>query len=258
MADPYSFPTDALLSELALRAPGVPILGGLESARSDDGTAALLFGDEVRPDGAVGISLDDVELLPCVSQGAAPVGPELTITAAEGNVIEELASRPALETLQRTVSHLSERERALVAGGLLIGIVVDPGKAEYQQGDFLVRGVAGADPDSGRVAVAAEVQEGEVIRLHARDTRSAHDDLQRQLRLCMDAVADNGPAGALLFSCNGRGAGMFGQCHHDATTVAEELGDAPAAGFFAAGEIGPVGRRSFLHGFTATVGVFPR
>jgi len=258
IADPYSFPTDTLLSELALQLPGVPILGGLESARTSDGTASLLFGDEVRPDGAVGVSLGDVELLPCVSQGAAPVGPELTITAAEGNVIEELAGRPALETLQRVVGQLPERERGLVAGGLLIGIVVDRGKAEYQQGDFLVRGIAGADPDSGRLAVAAEVHEGQVIRLHARDARSAHEDLQRQLRLCMDAVADSGPAGALVFSCNGRGAGMFGPCDHDATTVAEELGEAPAAGFFAAGEIGPVGGRSFLHGFTATLGVFPR
>ncbi len=258
IADPYSFPTDTLLSELALQAPGLPILGGLASARTSDGTAALLFGDEVRPDGVVGVSLGDVELLPCVSQGAAPVGPELTITAAEGNVIEELAGRPALETLQRVVGQLSERERALVGGGLLIGIVVDPGKAEYQQGDFLVRGIAGADPDSGRLAVAAEVHEGQVIRLHARDARSAHEDLQRQLRLCMEAVADSGPAGALVFSCNGRGAEMFGPCDHDARTVAEELEEAPAAGFFAAGEIGPVGGRSFLHGFTATLGVFPR
>ncbi|HEY2436254.1 MAG TPA: FIST N-terminal domain-containing protein [Solirubrobacteraceae bacterium] len=258
IADPYSFPTDALLSELALQAPGVPVLGGLESARVDDDSAALLFGDEVLPGGAVGVSLEDIDLLPCVSQGAAPLGPELTITGAEGNVIDELAGRPALETLQRTVAQLTGHERRLIAGGLLIGIVVDAGKADYEQGDFLVRGVAGADPDSGRLAVAAEVREGQVIRLHARDARSAHDDLRQQLRLRMDAAGDGGPAGALVFSCNGRGAAMFGASDHDAITITEELGGAPAAGFFAAGEIGPVGGRSFLHGFTATVGVFLR
>jgi small ligand-binding sensory domain FIST len=258
IADPYSFPTDALLSELALTAPGVPVLGGLESARAGDDGAALLFGDEVRPDGAVGVSLEDIELLPCVSQGAAPLGPELTITGAEGNVIDELAGRPALETLQRTVSRLSEHERALIDGGLLIGIVVEAGKADYEQGDFLVRGIAGADPETGRLAVAADVHEGQVIRLHARDASSAHEDLRRQLRLRMDAAGDGGPAGALVFSCNGRGAAMFGRCDHDAITIAEELGGAPVAGFFAAGEIGPVGGRSFLHGFTATVGVFLR
>jgi small ligand-binding sensory domain FIST len=258
LPDPYSFPTDALLSELAVKAPGVPVLGGLESARTDDGTAALLFGDEVRPDGAVGVSLEDIELLPCVSQGAAPLGPELTVTAAEGNVIYELAGRPALETLQRVVAQLSEHERGLIGGGLLMGIVVDPGKADYEQGDFLVRGIAGADPETGRLAVAADVREGQVIRLHARDASSAHEDLCRQLRLRVDAVGDGGAAGALVFSCNGRGAAMFGACDHDASMIAEELAGAPAAGFFAAGEIGPVGGRSFLHGFTATVGVFPR
>ncbi len=258
LADPYSFPTDALLSQLATEAPGVPILGGLTSGRSSDGSGALLFGEEVRGAGAVGVALAGIELLPCVSQGAAPLGPEMTITAAEGNIIHELAGRPAVDTLQHTIAQLSGRERALIAGGVLIGIVIDGNKTEYEQGDFLVRGIAGADPASGRVALAANVREGQVIRLHARDARSADEDLRRQLRLRMDALAGNAPAGAVVFSCNGRGAEMFGSSDHDAVTVADELGGAPAAGFFAAGEIGPVGGRSFLHGFTATIAVFPR
>ncbi|MBV9047044.1 MAG: FIST C-terminal domain-containing protein, partial [Solirubrobacterales bacterium] len=136
------------------------------------------------------------------------------------------------------------------------GIVVEGGKPEYEQGDFLVRGVMGADPESGRLTVGARVRPGQVIRLHARDARSADEDLRRALRLRVAALTDSGPAGALVFSCNGRGASMFGPCDHDADAVEEELG-APAAGFFAAGEIGPVGGRSFLHGFTATVAVFP-
>jgi small ligand-binding sensory domain FIST len=144
-----------------------------------------------------------------------------------------------------------------VAGGLLIGIVIDGGKPEYEQGDFLVRGVLGADSDSGVVAVGAQVQPGQVIRLHARDARSADEDLRDALRLRMEAIAGARPAGALLFSCNGRGSAMFGACDHDAAAVRDELRGAPAAGFFAAGEIGPVGPRSFLHGFTATIAVFP-
>jgi small ligand-binding sensory domain FIST len=258
IADPHSFPTDALLSRLALDLPGMPILGGLASGRGSGGEGVLLFGDEVVETGAVGVALSGIELLPCVSQGAAPLGPELTITAAEGNVIHELAGRPAVEMLQRTISQLSTRERGLIAGGVLVGLVIDSGKTEYEQGDFLVRGIAGADPATGRVAVAAMVREGQVIRLHARDARSADEDLRRQLRVRMDALAGDTPAGAIVFSCNGRGAEMFGACDHDAATVAEELGGAPAAGFFAAGEIGPVGGRSFLHGFTATIAVFPR
>jgi small ligand-binding sensory domain FIST len=257
LTDPYSLPADAALSALAQTAPGVPVLGGLSSGRRFDGTAALFLDGTVLEEGAVGVRLTDVEMLPCVSQGAAPLGRELTITAAEGNVIYELAGRPALETIEHVISELSIQERALVAAGLLVGIVIDGGKPEYEQGDFLVRGVLGADPENGAVAVGAQVQTGQVVRLHARDARSADADLRRELRLRTIAIGDRPPAGALVFSCNGRGQAMFGQRDHDASTLADLLGGAPSAGFFAAGEIGPVGGRSFLHGFTATVAIFP-
>jgi small ligand-binding sensory domain FIST len=256
LADPYTFPTDAVLEAIATGTPGLPVIGGLASGHGATGSASLIFGEQVRDEGAVGVCFRGVEVLPCVSQGAAPVGPEVTITAADGNVIHELAGRPALETVERLIAQLPPRERTLVAGGLLIGIVVEGGKPEYEQGDFLVRGVTGADPESGRLTVGALVRPGQVIRLHARDAASADDDLRRALRLRVAALTDSGPAGALVFSCNGRGASMFGPCDHDADAVEQELG-APAAGFFAAGEIGPVGGRSFLHGFTATVAVFP-
>jgi small ligand-binding sensory domain FIST len=117
--------------------------------------------------------------------------------------------------------------------------------------------VTGADPDSGAITVGAVVTPGEVVRLHARDARSADADLRRELRLRATAIGGQRPAGALVFSCNGRGQGMFGARDHDARLVQTELGGVPAAGFFAAGEIGPVGGRSFLHGFTATLAVFP-
>jgi small ligand-binding sensory domain FIST len=257
LADPYSLPADAVLADLAAEAPGVPVLGGLSSARTFDGTAALFLDQTVLEQGAVGVRLTGVEMLPCVSQGAAPLGREMTITAADGNVIYELAGRPALETIEQVIAELSVPKRALVAAGLLVGIVIDGGKPEYEQGDFLVRGVLGADPETGAVAVGAQVQAGQVVRLHARDGRSADQDLRRELRLRTMAIGDRPPAGALVFSCNGRGQAMFGHSDHDATTLADLLGGAPSAGFFAAGEIGPVGGRSFLHGFTATVAIFP-
>jgi small ligand-binding sensory domain FIST len=258
LADPYSFPAEAALEALGADAPAVPILGGISSARTAEGAGALFLGDRVYEGGAVGVSLEGVEVLPCVSQGAAPLGREVTITAAEGNVIHELAGRPALETVQRIVGELSPRERGLVAGGLLIGVVIDGGKPEYEQGDFLVRGVLGAEPDSGALVIGAHVTAGQVVRLHARDARSADADLHRALALRVQALAGEPAAGALVFSCNGRGSSMFGVPDHDVTAVEEELGGAPAAGFFAAGEIGPVGGRSFLHGFTATLAVFPK
>ena len=257
LPDPYTFPTDAVLAELAQRSPGVPILGGLSSARTPDGEAALFIDSSVVGSGAVGVRFDGVEVLPCVSQGAAPVGPELTVTAADGNVIHELAGRPALARLRDAIEELTTDERGMVANGLLLGVVIDGGKPEYRQGDFLVRALLGADPEAGTVAVGAPIEAGTVVRMHARDARSADRDLRDALGLRVEALGGATPAGALVFTCNGRGRAMFGVPDHDALALDEVLAGAPAAGFFAAGEIGPVGGDPFLHGFTATVAVFP-
>ncbi|MDQ3849063.1 MAG: FIST C-terminal domain-containing protein [Actinomycetota bacterium] len=256
LPDPYSFPTDGVLHELHAQAPGVPILGGISSARTLDGEAALFLEDRVLSGGAVGLRFDGIELLPCVSQGATPLGPELTITAGEGRVIHELAGRPALEALGAVVDELGEAQREILAQGLLLGVVIDSGQPDFRHGDFLVRGLLGGDPDTGTIAVGTPVEPGQVVRLHARDAASADRDLHDALKLRRAALGGEPPAGALMFTCNGRGRGMFGMADHDARALMAELGDVPTAGFFAAGEIGPVGGESFLHGFTATVAVF--
>jgi small ligand-binding sensory domain FIST len=256
LADPASFPTDAVLRFLSDAAPTVPLMGGLASARTLDGGAVLLHGEEVHSEGAVGVRFDGVEMLPCVSQGATPIGPELTITASDGHLITELAGKPALEKLRETIEDLPPEDLRLVRGGLLMGIVVDVNKPEYVQGDFLVRGLVGADPATGHVAVAAEVRPGQVVRLHARDAASADRDLRDALGIRMRALGGRAPAGALVFSCTSRGRDMFGTADHDAEVVDDGLAGAPAAGFFAAGEIGPVGGHAFLHSFTATLAVF--
>ena len=257
-ADPYSFPTDVLLSQLRAEGSPPPVLGGLSSARTLEGTAALLHGSYVRESGAVGAVLRGVELWPGVSQGAAPLGPEMTITAAEGNVIWELAGKPALAKLREVLGALPAAEQSLAAGGLLVGLVIDAGKPEYTRGDFLVRGLLGADPETGYLSVGESVHAGQVVRLHARDAQSADADLRALLAEQRAALNGRAPAGALLFTCNGRGQAMFGEANHDAGALAELLDGTPTAGFFAAGEIGPVGSASFLHGFTATVGLFPQ
>jgi small ligand-binding sensory domain FIST len=258
LPDPYSFATDVLLATLRSHAPAIPVLGGLSSARTLDGAAALFHDELVIESGLVGAVFEDVEILPCVSQGAAPLGPELTITRAEGNVIHELAGKPALAKLREVFEGLTPREQGLISGGLLVGLVIDSGKPEYEQGDFLVRGLIGADPDVGSIAVGAAVEPGQIVRLHARDAVSADRDLRDSLQLRRSALGGRAPAGALVFTCNGRGQSMFGVPDHDAELLAAEFEGIPAAGFFAAGEIGPVGGESFLHGFTATLALFPK
>jgi small ligand-binding sensory domain FIST len=255
LADPYTFPTETLLAHLNDVRPGMPVLGGLASAAAA-GSASLFRDGDVVDGGAVACSLAGIEVLTCVSQGAAPVGPEMTVTAADGNVIEELASQTAIERLREAIASLDAREQKLAAGGLLLGIVIDENQPEYERGDFLVRPIVGADPSSGTIAVGEQVRVGQTVRMHVRDGASADEDLRVALRSQVAALGDAGAAGALLFTCNGRGSHMFEVPDHDAAAIDDALG-IPAAGFFCAGEIGPVGGRNFLHGFTATMAVFP-
>ncbi len=254
LADPHSFATEALLDRLHELRPGMPVLGGLASA-SAAGSASLFRNGDVLTGGAVACSLSGAPILPCVSQGAAPVGPEMTITAADRNVIEELASRPAIERLREALTALDAREQQLAASGLMLGIVIDENQPEYERGDFLVRPIIAADGEAGTIALGERVRVGQTVRMHIRDGASADEDLRETLRGQVEALGSTRPAGVLLFTCNGRGSHMFGVPDHDASAVEDALG-VPAGGFFCAGEIGPVGGRNFLHGFTATMAVF--
>jgi small ligand-binding sensory domain FIST len=180
----------------------------------------------------------------------------MTITRAEANVIGELAGKPAMERLGEAIAALPESERSLASSGVLIGLVIDENRPEYDRGDFLVRPIIGADRDSGAIAIGEQVRVGQTVRLQVRDAASADEDLRAALRAQAQALGSDGAAGALLFTCNGRGSHMFEVPDHDAGAIEDALA-APTAGFFCAGEIGPVGGRNFLHGFTATMAVFP-
>jgi small ligand-binding sensory domain FIST len=253
--DPFSFPAEELLASLERSRPGMPVIGGLASA-SFAGGAVLLRDGEVHTDGSVAVRMRGVEVLPCVSQGAGPVGPEMTITSAEANVIGELAGKPAMERLGEVIAALPDRERELASSGVLVGLVIDENRPDYERGDFLVRPIIGADRESGAIAIGEPVRVGQTVRLQVRDAASADEDLRQALRAQAQALGSGGAAGALLFTCNGRGSHMFDVPDHDAGAIEDALG-VPTAGFFCAGEIGPVGGRNFLHGFTATMAVFP-
>jgi small ligand-binding sensory domain FIST len=255
LCDPFSFPAEELLASVERSRPHMPVLGGLASAAFAGGAVLMRDGD-VHTDGAVAVRLRGVQVLPCVSQGAGPVGPEMTITKAAANVIGELAGKPAMERLGEVIAALPEGERELAASGVLIGLVIDENRPEYERGDFLVRPIIGADRESGAIAIGEPVRVGQTVRLQVRDAASADEDLREALRAQAHALGSDGAAGALLFTCNGRGSHMFDIPDHDASALEDALA-APTAGFFCAGEIGPVGGRNFLHGFTATVAVFP-
>jgi small ligand-binding sensory domain FIST len=257
ICDPFSFPADGLLAHLNEQLPGTVVMGGMASAAARPGQSRLFLDDRVLTSGAVGVHLPNAEVHPLVAQGCRPVGDAYIITRADGSVIHELGGRPPLVRLREMAEAMSSRDQELLAQGLQLGVVIDEYRAEPGQGDFLIRGLVGADPDSGAIAVGDDIQIGQTVQFHVRDAASADEDLRRALERESAALGGRRPAGALLFTCNGRGSRLFDQPDHDAGLIASTLGDIPMAGFFCAGELGPVGGQNFLHTFTASIALFP-
>jgi small ligand-binding sensory domain FIST len=201
--------------------------------------------------GGVGVVLDRAApVRVVVSQGCRPIGDPMTVTSSEGTTVRELAGRPALERLRDVVSALDTEDQALAVRGLHVGIARDPRVDGAHAGDFVIRGILGVDAQSGAVSVGDDVNVGSLVRLHLRDADSADADLRTAVGL---VGRDRAVAGAYLVTCNGRGGAMFTSSDHDAAIVREGLGTMAVGGFFAAGEIGPVGGDNHLHGFTAVL-----
>ncbi len=252
LADPFSFPVGDFLAVCNARIPGVTVIGGIASAATRPGANRLFVDDRVLTGGAVALLCsEDVPVRAVVSQGCRPIGTPLTVTRAEQNLVYELAGQPALSRLQELVQAASDAERDLMREGLHVGVVVDEHKLDFSRGDFLVRNVLGADRKTGAIAVGERVDVGTTVQFHVRDAASADEDLRALL------TGVHGDA-ALVFTCNGRGTRMFAEPNHDTGVIEELMGPMPLAGGFCAGEIGPVGGRNFLHGFTASVAVFER
>jgi small ligand-binding sensory domain FIST len=190
-----------------------------------------------------------VQLTTVVSQGCRPIGTPLVVTRAHGTLMHELAGEPPLHRLIEQAQDLPQGDIALINRGLQLGVVIDEHKLEFDRGDFLIRNVLGADRETGAIQVGEEVEVGTTVQFQVRDAQSADEDLRE---LLLGRSAD----GALLFSCNGRGTNLFPVPDHDATVISDMLGPVPVGGFFAAGEIGPVAGRNFLHAFTASVALF--
>jgi small ligand-binding sensory domain FIST len=256
LADPFTFPADALLGEMNAAENGSWVVGGLASGAREPGGHRLFFQHEVLSEGAVGAVLGGLPVRPVVSQGCEPIGPEMVITAGGGQVVEELAGMAAMDKLRAVIEDLEPREREMAAQGLLVGLVINENQPDYERGDFLIRGIQGGDRETGALLVGERVRVGQTVRFHVRDATTADMDLRRALRDARSSLPQSTPAAGLIFSCNGRGTHMFPGPHHDAAAVAEELQTIPTAGIFCNGEIGPVGGKSFLHGFTATMALF--
>jgi small ligand-binding sensory domain FIST len=257
LADPWSFPVDGFVAQSNTVLPGLPIVGGMAAGAGGRGSTRLLVDDRLVERGAVGVVLGGpVNAHTLVSQGCRPVGPAMTVTAAEGNVILSLAGVPALQKLREILAMLPPEDQALISEGLQIGVARDEYVDEHVQGDFLIRGVAGADETRGGLVVADIVPVGRTVRFQVRDAAAADVDLRETLAAFRALSGGDLIEGALLFSCNGRGAHLFGTADHDPQAVRSGLVAHGVAGCFAAGEIGPVGGQNYVHGFTASILAF--
>jgi small ligand-binding sensory domain FIST len=259
-ADPYSFPVDGFLARCNTMLPQLPFVGGLAPGPAGYGSARLMVGSEAYATGAVGVLLGgDVRAAIAVSQGCRAIGPAMTVTAAEGDLLLGLAGRPAYRRLREILAEQPAEVRAQASTGLHLGIALNEYVDEHDSGDFLIRGVIGVDPETDGIRVGDHVEVGQTVRFQVRDAASAAEQLRTALRAARARPGYQTIGGALLVSCSGRAAGLFPPpfgAGHDLHTVCSELGTAAVAGFFGSGEIGPVGGRNHLHGYTASVLAF--
>lgn len=254
LGEPLSFPTELLLAHMAEDNPGIPVIGGMASGARSPGENRLFWGSQLLVDGAIAVAVSgDVRVRPAVSQGCRPFGKSFIVTRSDGQLILELGGRPILEQLSEQLDLLSPYERTL-ARNLLIGVAIDATKRTHQHGDFLVRNVLGINQERGGLAITDSVRPGTTVQFHLRDAEAASEDLDLVLQRAIDD--GSAPGGALIFSCNGRGQRLFSTPHHDAVHFQRTFSSLPLAGFFAAGELGPVEGQNFLHGYTASIALF--
>ena len=257
LPEPFSCDVMALVETLGATYPAMPLIGGLASGAAQAGDNALFFNDQILTEGAIGVALTgDVTLQTIVAQGCRPIGRPYIVTKAEQNFVFELAGLSAVEALRQLYGTLSPKDQTLAQHALFLGIVTNEQQAEFRRGDFLIRNLIGIDPSSGAIAVGDRIRVGQTVQFQIRDADTSREDLQHLLSEHAQTFAQTPVAGALLFSCLGRGRDLYGESHYDIRTIQAAIGTCPIAGFFCNGEIGPVGGHNFIHGFTSSLGLF--
>ncbi|HAM40151.1 MAG TPA: hypothetical protein DDX89_08540 [Candidatus Omnitrophica bacterium] len=258
LVDPATCETSKIVQEFNATFPGCPVIGGLASGGREAGDHVLFYDTEVRRAGAVGVALTGhLRLEAVVAPGCRPIGQPLVVTKAEERVIWELGGRQALEVLREVFVGLSSTEQALAQHAIFIGLCINEMTPRFHPEDFLIRHLAGIDPPSGAIAVEDEVTIGQTLQFHLRDPSISRGELRRTLLRHAGSWSEAAPAGILVFDCLGRGKAFYGAAHQDLKTIREVVGgQAPIGGFFCNGEIGPVGGRNFVHGYTASLGLF--
>ena len=255
--DPFHLDSEAWLKSWNEAYPQLPVLGGLASGDFNDQVTQVYLNGDVFEEGCVALSVGGaVRLVGVTSQGCTPIGDTWTLTKVEQNIIHQIGNRPAYEVLAETFNKLSPDEQKKARGNLFIGLVVNEYLEEFHRGDFLIRNLLGADARSGSIAVGALPRQGQTVQFQRRSAAAATEDMNELLTRIKGQLSEATLYGGCLCCCNGRGKSLFGRPNHDAEMVQQRLGPLGLSGFFCNGEIGPVGERNFLHGYTASLALF--
>ena len=256
-ADPFHLDADTWLKSWNEAYAPAPVLGGLASGDLTERRTQVYLNGDVFEEGGVAVCFGgEAKLAGVISQGCTPIGETWTITKTDRNLIYQIGNRPAYQVLLETFNGLPSDEQKNARGNLFVGLVINEYLEEFQRGDFLVRNLLGADPSSGCIAVGAFPRLGQTMQFQRRDATAANEDLTALLGTTKKNLGNSTIYGGCLCCCNGRGHRLFGRPSHDAALIQKQLGPLGLAGFFCNGEIGPVGDRNFLHGYTASLALF--
>lgn len=256
LADPFSFETEAYVKGLDRVYPLAPKIGGLASGARQVGGTALYLGNQVYHSGCVTLALTgNIDIDTVVAQGCKPIGDPMFVTVAHENLVREIDGHSPRDVLAELFERLPASERELFSESLFLGLAMRGDTSHYVPGDFLIRNILGMDPQSGALWVNANVPANSVIQFHLRDAATSAHDLERTLTSYRASRPVTSDAGALLFSCTGRGVGLYGQPDHDSNAFRRLVADLPIGGFFCNGEIGPIQNATYLHGYTSAFAV---
>uniref|UniRef100_B8HXK9 FIST C domain protein n=1 Tax=Cyanothece sp. (strain PCC 7425 / ATCC 29141) TaxID=395961 RepID=B8HXK9_CYAP4 len=271
LADALTAKINDLLQGLDYAYPGAIKIGGLTNSNNSRG-CGLFCNSTLYREGCIGIALSgNLVLETIVAQGCRPIGEPYRVAEAERNIVLKLEPltveaspssasarlQTPLEALEDLIRELSESDRQLAQDSLFVGVVRDEFKQTLEPGDFLIRNLIGLDPRAGAIAIGDRVRPGQRIQFHLRDSEASAAELELLLqRYNQNLEVGANPIGALLFSCLGRGVGLYGKPHFDSRLFSRYLNTIPLSGFFCYGEIGPLGGETFLHGYTSAFGIF--
>ena len=253
MGNPLKIAAEPWLNTFSSAVHNKPVLGGLLSG-GRGGDDIFVIHNRKQIDAGILVGLKGgIRIHSVVSQGCRPIGEPHAITGASENVISSIGSISAYDRLSESFESLDPDEKARAAGNLFVGLALNEYVDEFKTGDFLVRNLIGVDSSSGKMELAAYPRVGQTLQFQLRDRHSAHEDLQQILKRA--ARKKVRPFAAISFLCGGRGSGLFGAPHHDAVCLQEQFGELPNVGLFCNGEIGPIGDRNFVHGYSAVIGL---